>query len=66
MITMSNEDYNAEVDAIVEDYVLYLNTDRMLSRCVDLSEISDRTQEEVVADVDVLYCAEHGDLYETL
>lgn len=63
---MTNDEYNAEIEAIVEDHVRYLNGDRMLSMCNDLSERSDRSVEEIVDDVDMLYVNEHGDLYETL
>ena len=61
---MNTDYYNAVCVEIVEDYIIYFNRDRMMSRCQDLANDCNVDYTEVLADVDLLYTNEYGDLYE--
>lgn len=62
---MTTEDYNVEVDLILQDYVIHLDRDRMMVMCQELSEECGLEDTEILEDVDLLYVEQYGDLYET-
>lgn len=58
-----NDDYNAKCMDIVQDYIHYLNRDRLVKYCQTLATFYGMDDTEVINDVDALYIAEFGDLY---